>query len=207
MKKIATLFDEQDKFIYRTVVGFAAKSGRLLVPGDIMWQAEFKLYLYPNKADFIFDIKELSADLKEIAFIDKPLSISRYSVGDKFVSLLTFMGCSPDIELEPQDSSPYCYVELDTRATPRFIAGSNLKKARCPYCKRAVSSPLSCNHCDQALDPSSLNWRKTAFYASSWICIGNIYELEAIPSDYLLNHLHSNTGTVWRGAYIRFNND
>ncbi len=167
-----------------------------------MWQAEFKLYLYPEDFNHIFDKKRLSLSLKEQGFIDKVLSPNRFSVGDRFLSLLTFMGCSPDVELEPQIDSPYCYVEFNTDTKPHFIAGFNLKNARCPHCKKDVSM-LSCEHCQQTLDPASLNWRKTAFYASSWITVGNIYELEAIPSDQLLAFLQKETAMTWKPAYIR----
>lgn len=168
-----------------------------------MWQAEFKLYLYPEDPDYCYDEKKLSLHLKESGFIDEKLSQNRFSVGGRFLSLLTFMGCSPDIELQPQEDSAYCYVEFTSATQPQFISGSNLKKAHCPQCKEPVSAPLMCEHCKQRLDPATLNWRKTAFYASSWITIGNIYELEAIPSDQLLTILQKETTARWKPAYIR----
>jgi len=101
-----------------------------------VWQAEFKLYLYPEDPNYIIDKRRLSLRLKEQGFVDKVLSPNRFSVGDRFLSLLTFMGCSPDIELEPQTNAPYCYVEFNIDTKPHFIAGSNLKNARCPHCRR-----------------------------------------------------------------------
>ena len=54
----------------------------------------------------------------------------------------------------------------------------------------------------KTVDLETLNWRKIAFYASTWITIGNIYELEAIPNDSLLNALEKETGAKWKTAYI-----
>ena len=120
------------------------------------------------------------------------------------------MGCSPDIELEPQENSPYCYIEIEQIEEPQFIAGKNLKPAKCPHCKASITQlsenlddKKSCETCHQVIDPEKLNWRKTAFYASSWITIGNIYELEAIPNDSFLNALEKATGSKWKVAYIR----
>ena len=168
-----------------------------------MWQAEFKLYLYPNKIDYKLDATALISLLQNKNFIENKLSDIRYSTGNKFVSLLTFMGCSPDIELEPQANSPYCYIEIETGDKPQFISGTNIKKARCPHCKQDIDHPKQCQHCKEILDPEKLNWRKTAFLASSWISIGNIYELEAVPNDQFLNTLAKETGVKWKPAYIR----
>jgi len=172
-----------------------------------VWQAEFKLYLYPNKIDYKIDSERLLALLKKEELISKKLSDKRYATGDKFVSLLTFMGCSPDIELEPQKDKPYCYIEIESHNKPQFISGSNLKKARCPHCKKEISEPTLCSNCQAELNPLSINWRKTAFLAQSWIAIGNIYELEAIPNDQFLNTLEKHTGVKWKPAYIRYIKD
>nr|AJG38006.1 hypothetical protein [uncultured Gammaproteobacteria bacterium] len=178
-----------------------------------MWDAEHKLYLYPQQPFYRPSHQILEQLLIKLQFIGKLSSVdslklsskqvtTRYEVGDKFLSQLTFMGCSPDIELEPQENKPYCYIEIEQIETPRLISGKNLKPAKCPHCKSPITE-LSCENCQKVIAPEKLNWRKTAFYASSWISIGNIYELEAIPNDNLLNALEENTGIKWKAAYIR----
>lgn len=171
-----------------------------------MQDAEFKLMLYPNDASYKANMIELKGLLAEIGFIDKEISDKKITVGDNFLSLLTFMGCSPNIELEPQEDKPFCYIEINSSKKSRFVWGSNLKKGQCSYCKGEVSKiskKLQCPTCEKPLALSKINWRKTAFAAHNWITIGNIYELEAIPNDGLLNTLKAKTGVEWKPAYIR----
>lgn len=172
-----------------------------------MWNAEFKLHLYPVQVSYHHQkINGLEKLLDTLGFTGERISsqsINRYKVGDKFLSYLTFMGCSPDIELEPQDEKPYCYIEIEQTEEPRYIAGINLKPAKCPHCKSTIKQ-VTCLNCRKTIDHEKLNWRKTAFYASCWITVGNIYELEAIPNDNLLITLEKETGVKWKVAYIRY---
>ena len=175
-----------------------------------MWKAEFKFHLYPVEAHYQATTCSLKELLSTLGLMGKPIidraidgTIIRYEVGDKFLSLLTFMGCSPNIELEPQHDKPYCYIELEQAKAPQFIAGKNIKPTKCPHCKSLIHQP-SCENCHKEIEPEKLNWRKTAFYASCWITIANIYALEAIPSDSLLNVLEKETGMKWKAAYVRY---
>ena len=101
--------------------------------------SEFKLYIYPDKSDYQVDSEELLYLLKNIELAGRFLSGSRYEAGKKFLSLLTFMGCSPDIELEPQDKKPYCYIEIDS-VTEQFVDGSVIVTV-------CVASLLTVNDC------------------------------------------------------------
>ena len=170
-----------------------------------MWHAEFKLMLYPVRScDRSVHYQQL---LKEVKIIGDKLGKNRFSVGDEFLSQFTFMGCSPDIELEPQcDGTPFCYIEIEEQDESQFVSGSNLKKAKCTHCKSTLSAPITssqCPFCSNTLELTKINWRKTAFVAKNWITIGNIYELEAIPNDRLLDTLETKTGVKWKSAYIR----
>lgn len=167
-----------------------------------MWHSEFKLYLYPDNPMYVLNPNKLFSLLKALELIEKKLSPTRYSTGNNFVSLLTFMGCSPNIELEPQDDKPFCYIEIESTQKVQFISGKNTKFPPCPHCKKPLKD-TSCAHCDKQIDLAKLNWRKSAFVASSWITIGNIYELEAVPNDQLLDTLKNETGVNWKPAYIR----
>ncbi len=169
---------------------------------NTVWNAEFKLYLYPENPVHQIDMDNLTQQLKENALLGESLSSNRYATGDNFLSLFTFMGCSPNIELEPQDDKPYCYIEIESRSKPHFIAGKNTKYPPCPHCKEKLDAQ-NCIHCNKSVDLTKINWRKSAFISSSWICVGNIYELEAIPNDHLLNALKNETKLKWKVAYIR----
>ncbi len=164
--------------------------------------SEFKLYLYPEKPNYQADLRTLESLFVKIGLTGTSLSKNRYATGEHFLSLLTFMGCSPNIELEVQDNKPYCYIETAVVKQMQFISGKNTKYPACPNCKIKLNAPL-CPDCNETLNITKINWRKSAFIASSWICIDNIYELEAIPSDQLLNALEIKTGVKWKPAYIR----
>ena len=174
-----------------------------------MWQADHCLFLYPENPVQQIDTQQITEDLIKQKFIGASLGDRRFATGERFTSLLTFMGCSPHIELEPQENQPYCYIEIHTTDKPVFNHGTNLKKLTCPHCKQkiqvSIDKQLVCPKCKNELIPEQLNWRKSAFIASTWITIGNIYELEAVPSDILLNRLQKNTGERWKTAYIRQN--
>lgn len=170
-----------------------------------MWHSEFKLYLYPETSTYSVNPENLKALLQKLKLVGQSLSSTRYSIGDNFVSLLTFMGCSPNIELEPQDDKPYCYIEIESLQQARFISGKNTKYPPCPHCKKPLKN-TECSNCNKKVNLADLNWRKSAFLAKSWITIGNIYELEAVPNDQLLSALETETGIKWKHAYIRDTN-
>lgn len=185
-----------------------------------MWHAEFRLYLYPTDSEVVVDRLEMIAVLRGLAFIGEDLEgeqEGRYKVGEAFLSLICFMGCSPNIEIEPQENSPFCYVEIPKKNQRQFMAGENVKKVKCPCCKaiqtQLASSLLAvneealltqkCAECGEGLNPAKLNWRKSAFIAKTWVLLGNIYEAEAVPNEKLLAALQQLSGCAWQYAYIR----
>jgi hypothetical protein len=189
-----------------------------------MWHAEYRLYLYPTDITKKIPTELLEKTLQNINFIDTELSRApahRYKVGEEFLSLICFMGCSPNIEIEPQKNSPFCYVEIATKnEANHFFCGHNIKKVSCYHC-RAVQSHLAknllettqdqlfkqvCYSCRATLDPTKINWRKSAFVANTWILVGNIYESEAVPDEKLLLALKQASNCEWKYAYIRIKN-
>lgn len=188
-----------------------------------MWQAEFKLYLCPVDPELKSSAASLLDCLRSLEFIDDEINaekgnnVKRYKAGDEFLSLICFMGCSPNIELEPQADSPYCYVEIPEQAELQFFSGVHTKVVNCPECKKPQPELVqrlndidcesmrrqTCTLCGQHINLEKINWRKSAFAASSWILIGNIYEAEAVPDEKLLVALQQVTGCEWKYAYIR----
>jgi hypothetical protein len=185
-----------------------------------MWHADYRLYLYPTDTTRNIPYKKLERALRNIAFIDTALESDkgyRYQVGEQFLSLICFMGCSPNIEIEPQQNRPFCYVEIAKDSDePHFIVGSNVKKVNCPHCKKPLATLVDallsepsgllqqhCTLCDSVIDPEKINWRKSAFIAKTWILLGNIYEAEAVPDEKLLATLQQVSGCQWQYAYIR----
>ncbi len=175
-----------------------------------MWHSPFKLYLYPENRQTRIEHTSILKTLKDLDFINTKIAEKRYATGDNFVTLLTFMGCSPNIELEPQEDKPYCYIEINVDEKEKFYSGIIIKAAVCPECKTKIthiSNPTDekthCPDCNSEFQTNVLNWRRTAFIAQSCIAIGNIYESEAIPNDQLLDALEKISQSRWKYAYIR----
>ena len=185
-----------------------------------MWHAEFRLYLYPSDPEVVISVDKIEGALRQLEFIDQSIEgevDQRFSVGEEFLSLICFMGCSPNIEIEPKEDSPFCYIEVPKDNALQFIAGENAKKVNCPHCKtpqpQLVQTLLTkgeddlltqcCSECGEVINPAKLNWRKSAFMARSWVLLGNIYESEAIPDEKLLNALQQLSGCEWKYAYVR----
>lgn len=181
-----------------------------------MFESDYQLILYPERHEAKIESSVIRQILLDIDFIEATESNIRFHAGDRFLSLLCFLGCSPDIELYPQDDKPYCYIDLPEMQTLLgFISGRNVKAPRCPHCRKDLKGlaetlhkqenklGASCEYCQELIKPSTLNWRKSACFLHSAIVIGNIYEAEAVPDIRLLDILKDRTGEIWKYSYIR----
>jgi hypothetical protein len=116
----------------------------------------------------------LAAELQAIGLIGPPARVNKetfYPSGENFLQLISFLGCSPSIELEPPadplalavDSAAgrFCHVFLSSTDTLRFRSGLHPPAPRCPQC-----------HTPLADWPSRLHaWQKTVNGAASGACI------------------------------------
>ena len=181
-----------------------------------MYQSEYSLILYPTDCNISLSQELLICSLNDLELLGKQESAERYQVGESFLSLFCFMGCSPNIELFPQsDEQPYCYIEIpETSSLTQCLISKNPKTPRCPHCKAGLVDlakqlkekcvlEANCSTCSESIKPATLNWRKTAVFAKSFIRIGNIYDAEAIPESQLLDSLKQSTGVAWLYSYIR----
>ena len=192
-----------------------------------MFVSKFQLHLFPENPETTLPQNELINALATMAFIgdaeDKvDHQDTRFLTGEKFLSHLCFLGCSPDIEFIPNSEdpdSPYIYIEIpETNPIPQFTSGVNVKAPRCSECKKeltelatfleeadSISKPdkAHCQHCNAVLAIDRLNWRRTAYSSRTCIIIHNIYESEAVPDDLLLDQLYKLTQSKWKYAYIR----
>lgn len=181
-----------------------------------MYQAEHLLALHPANPETAYDTQELVHFLKDLQFIDVEETPNRFQIGDKFLQQMTFLGCSPNIEIAPNGDQAYVYVEIpDSTPEIKFYSGKNLKYPRCPHCKATLSNivkdiasakainDVGCAACEKEFNPLSFNWRKSAFFAKTHILIGNIYDAEAVPNENLLSYLSKVTNDTWKYSYIR----
>jgi len=165
------------------------------------------------------DDKSLIFALQSIQLISTPLDEPLlYLTGEKFLDLIAFMGCSPDIKLEPgEDKQSFCHIHLLPHADRiEFHCGSRTHTPRCPGCSSPVSQwqtrirswlgndPAAlweCDACGMQAAPWQYNWRKSAGFGRCFIEIRNIFPKEAIPQQHLLDTLNSRYGIKWHYFY------
>ena len=160
--------------------------------------------------------------IQDIGFIadkwksSEAVSGNRYLVGDSFLSLVTFMGCAPAIELEPNEDKPestqFCHVEIeDIKSNVEFIRGSEHTISRCPHCRqrhadwKVIPENLlyTCDKCKVESPLSEYDWKNTAGAGRFFISLHGIYPQEALPTSNLLQTLEKISGTEWTYFYIQ----
>ena len=182
-----------------------------------------KLAFHAKNPDYIpDDIPSLVKALQQAGFLGEkwqsPVSVSgdRYLIGDSFLSLVTFMGCAPAIELEPiaekPDSIDFCHIEVETiKPSVEFIRGSEHLISRCPHCRHRHANweklpetmTYACDKCQVETHLSKYDWKNTAGCGRFFISLHGIYPQEAIPTSNLLQTLKNISNTEWTYFYIQ----
>lgn len=187
--------------------------------------AENILYLCPKDIQSTpAQLPELIEALQQAGFIAEPMEIAgetHYQPGEEFLTLVTFLGCSPVISLgEPgKTGDEFCHIAIDGPfEQPRFVGGDNLKIPRCPGCghrfddwhalvgqwqEHPEAAQFDCPECQRTLSATQLRWRKCAGFGRFFIKIWGIFESEAVPNPNLLSILQKSTGSEWHHFYIR----
>ncbi len=171
------------------------------------------------------DLAGLIAMLREIGFIGDLLPDSQvgYLLGENFMQLVTFMGCSPFIRLEPGDpEQPFCHLIIDGPSVhPRLLQGKNTTPPRCAACRKRLVGwqatfeiwqqerpgwQATCPHCGHNQDPASYDFRQSAGCGRLFLSVENIFPQEAIPSPALINRLQEVThNQTWHYFYLQDN--
>lgn len=175
-----------------------------------------RLIFHPvNIADTVSDTSGLIQALKNIGFIDQSLDTpNAYLPGNDFLSLITFLGCSPHINLHPDDGDNFCAISISTICTQATNLGyTSTAKAKCPHCGAAIKNwknienwqladtLFECEKCGKEARMHELKWREKSGYGHSSIAVMNIHPHEAVPADKLLNTLADATGFKWIYCY------
>lgn len=177
------------------------------------------LLLHPLKTGLMPDLETLQATLHSIGFTDDAINERSWMVGEQFLQLLTFMGCSPHIRLEPdsEDDHDFCHISLRLADTPQLLYSEHSRPCRCNNCAKPVvksweafdsnAGSWSCGHCNtphQRLE--ELRWRNDSGVAVCFIEIHSIYPGEAQPVDSLMKQLEKVTNSDWRYFYLHGQN-
>jgi hypothetical protein len=137
-----------------------------------------------------------------------------YLAGPRFLELISFVGCSAQVELEPQPAGgqAFCHIRLiGPFDLPLPFLGRNTAAPRCPRCGAPVAawrtriekSHLSCERCGEALTPSELNWRRSGGFARIAVEVHNVFPSEAVPVPELMKHLAQATARDWSYFYVQ----
>ena len=166
------------------------------------------------------DLEALIAGLRQIGLISEALaSGTGYLLGENFMQLVTFMGCSPYIRLEPDATGePFCHLRLDgPHPRPKLLTGKNTQPPRCGSCRKRLNEWRhsfeswqahgdgwleACPHCGERQEPVSYDFRQSAGCGRLFLLLENIFPQEAIPSPTLLKTLQSSSeGKPWHYFY------
>lgn len=176
-----------------------------------------RLILYPTDHRFAPEnLESFIVRLQSANYIGSQWHGERFLVGEEFLSVISFLGCSPSLQMEPlQDSSDlrFCHFHIaPPLEQPKLTTSSTIKPPLCRHCRTALptwysqsekSHFLKCTDCDKVSPCEDWIWRKKAMcFVRFQIDICNIFESEAVPSASLLQLLKDLSSTSWDYCYI-----
>lgn len=191
-----------------------------------------KLLLHPADPDTAAVPEgRLAQELQAIGLIAGQRQLENavfYPVGEHFLQLVTFLGCSPAIEIDPPDdpqelerasaAGRFCHIFIDSGERLRFRGDSHTRTPRCPGCRSPEPEwrarlqswqagkhgpDWTCQDCGFSGHLGDLVFRKTAGFSRTFLEIRGIYPAEAVPGAALLDTLAALTGNSWTSIYLR----
>ena len=187
---------------------------------------QYGLVFCPKSVGFCPDNPELLVrQLQEDGLIGKNFQANQhegYLIGQDFLKLITFLGCSPNIEVEPpeqlSDWGNFCHIDIQIFDEPQFFKGLNKPKCSCPHCRSRVTQALpdmtswtpeaellTCPKCGEQTLTEHLNWRNGAGFGRFFIVVNSVYPNEAVPTDKLMSILKSASNEIWNYFYFEKN--
>ena len=173
-----------------------------------------KLIFFPANSEDIVSNELITEILNDIDFIALPsYENNHYLPGENFLSLLTFLGCSPNINLLPTENESHCHISLiEHMKNPQCLGYTSTCNPKCPHCTKRIShwktdywktagSKCICDKCDTESTYDKLNWKQECGFGRCGFEIAHIYPHEAVPTDQLINALNTNTDIDWDYCY------
>ena len=155
--------------------------------------------------------------LRDAGLIGPPTArtdTDEFLAGDRFMERVMFLGCSPQLVLEPSqvgDGQQLCSIRLRRYKEVRFLCSTRHLAVRCDGCRAhaRLSDPelhdavYRCEKCGRESLYSDLDWRQGAGFGCFFIEINGVYPHEAVPSDALLNGLGVVSNCCWKYFYMQ----
>ena len=176
------------------------------------------LIIHPPLNSPIPTHEALVKKLQKMEFIGKSLdnNASSYLAGERFLQLITFLGCSPHVRLEPEDENDSAFTHVQIKGPfdrPHLLFGKNTRPPGCPECGHRFADWLtrfmlnddqsgSCPVCGSGLTLQGLQWRHQAGVANLFLMITDIFPGEAVPLPELLQTFNE-AGKDWCYFYAQ----
>ena len=174
-----------------------------------------RLTLYPQQPDHRpQSVAALVDALKHTGLLAAETSDHCYLPGEQFLNLFSFLGCSPQIHLHPDEGDNYCYIRIDdTHENAVCLGYTTTVIPRCPGCKHKLrdwkqvgnwqqaATACRCEHCKTETAMSQLKWRHECAYGRFSLYIAHIHPHEAVPTEQLLIQLRQASGFEWDYCY------
>jgi len=152
-----------------------------------------------------------------------PNRSNAFLAGPRFLDLITFMGCSPYVEMEPpaDGGTAFCHLRVHAWPTPRLLTGDNTRPPRCPSCRKPfdrtvetiaalaaddLQTLLRCPYCEKQTPLNGLRWRQDGGLGKLFVEVHNVFPGEAVPVATLLRKLAAACGGAWEYFYLRSDN-
>jgi len=178
------------------------------------------LLLGPQDPFLLPEQAPLAARLSEAGLLGTPLEgrNNAFAVGERFLQLVIFAGCSVRIEQLPTGEAPLCNIRFTGPfRQPVFLSGRNTRPPRCRSCRgrlrnwrealsdrnNAQPAPIICPVCGEASPPWGYDWKGQAGFGRLFIQIEEVFPGEATPAPALLGLLAGSSGCEWRHFYIQ----
>jgi hypothetical protein len=181
-----------------------------------------RLLLTPEDPHRVPDVPRLRTALGAAGLLGAPLPGRDHAflVGERFLALFTFAGCSVQIELAPpaEGDGPFCHIcFMGPFASPTLLQGRNTRPPRCRACRAPLKEwrarlsaverhsdvPLACPTCGAARPPWDWDWKGNAGFGRFFISVEEVFPGEATPAPSLIELLTRETGAAWRHFYVQ----
>ncbi len=160
--------------------------------------------------------------LRARRLLGEPLPLAgetRHLCGPALLEEVTFLGCSPHIELDPPaGESPasaalagrFCHWRLTPLYPEPRLRLDPQASPRCPACGTSLPSPtldgagrLRCPVCGHDSPPEAWRWKQRGACARFFLELVGVHAGEAVPGEALLAGLAELTGGRWDFAFVR----
>jgi len=100
-----------------------------------------KLIFFPKSTDNTFDSQSILNTLTKSQFIiSEEHQPNHYLPGERFLSLITFLGCSPNINLFPVDGENHCFISfMEPTEFPSCVGYTKTANPKCPNCTKRIA--------------------------------------------------------------------